>query len=255
MNLQKYLELVKRFRFTRIFILSLALGLGAVLIVALFWVNALGAFKTSTNRYITVTGTSQEDQANQLARFSATISSLNASKEEAVKTATEQSDKLLTALKDFGIEDMDLKTQSMNIYREQESYYEDGVAKFRPADWNASFIIDITLRDIKKASDLTDLLAKSEATNIWGPDFSVDNQDTDTSSLMVKAYADAKTKATVLATAAGKKLGPVISIVDTPNGSQSVLPYYGMERGAGGGGYSPGATSLYGAVAVTFELR
>lgn len=214
----------------------------------------LGLTSIFSKRTITVTGSSTRQQTNQLASFNATVSSKNADKLVAVTEVTKKSEKLITDLKQFGVADKDLKTQNLNIYREQTPYWEDGVQKYKDGDWNSSISIDIILRDLVKSSELTALLAKSDTSNIYGPSFSLSEGESDKTALLKMAFDNAKAKADSLASGMGMKVGKVKSVVE---GSDYGLPVYTAkgEGMGGGGGMEPGSSNVSTILTVTFELR
>ena len=215
----------------------------------------LGLTSVFSKRTITVTGSAAKQQTNELASFNATVSNKNADKIAAVTEVTQKSEKLIADLKQFGVADKDLKTQSLNIYRDQVPFYVDGGQQFRDGDWNASISVDITLRDLSKSSDLTDLLAKSDASNIYGPSYSLTEGESDKTALLKAAFESAKAKADSLANGMGMKVGKVESVME---GSDYGLPIYPLRdagMGAGGGGMEPGSSGVSTTLTVTFELR
>lgn len=209
-----------------------------------------------SRRSITVTGSANRQDTNQLASFNATISSKNVDKATAVSEVNQKSEKLIADLKAFGIADKDFKTQSLNIYRDQSPYWEDGVQKFRDGDWNASISVDITLRDLAKSGDLTDLLAKADTSNIWGPNYSLNEGEPEKAALLKQAFDNAKSKADSLAGGMNSSIGKVLSVVE---GSQYGSPIYPLKDsgmgGGGGGGLEPGSSSVSTSLTVTFELK
>jgi uncharacterized protein len=214
----------------------------------------LGVSSIFSKRNITVTGSSTRQQANQLASFNATVSNKNADKATAVSDVTKKSEKLIADLKQFGIADKDLKTQSLNIYRDQVAYYVDGGQQFRDGDWNASISVDITLRDISKSSGLTDLLAKSETSNIYGPSYSLNEGESDKTELLKNAFDSAKAKAESLAAGMGMKVGKVVNVVEGADYGSPVYSLKGDGMG-GGGGMEPGSSNVSTTLTVTFELK
>ena len=214
----------------------------------------LGLSTIFSRRTITVTGSSTRQQTNELASFNATVSSKNADKLTAVTEVTKKSTKLVTDLKQFGIADKDLKTQSLNIYRDQVPYYDNGVQQYKDGDWNASISMDITLRDLTKSSVLTDLLAKSDTSNIYGPSFALSEGESDKTALLKTAFDNAKTNAGSLASGMGLKVGQVKSVVEGVDTGSVVYTAKGTGMG-GGGGMEPGSSNVSTLLTVTFELR
>ncbi len=214
----------------------------------------MGVSSMFAKRSITVTGSANRQDTNQLASFNATVSSKNADKATAVSEVNQKSQKLVTDLKAFGIADKDLKTQSLNIYRDQAPYWEDGVQKYRDGDWNASISVDIILRDISKSTDLTDLLAKADTSNIWGPNYALAEGEPEKAALLKQAFDSAKAKAQSLAGGMGLKVGKVLTVVEGSDYSP-IYPLRDTGMGGGGGGMEPGSSSVSTSLTVTFELK
>jgi hypothetical protein len=232
------------------------LGFFLVAWVLLLVADRLGLGLTSvfSTRSITVMGTSTRQQTNELASFNATVSGKNVDKAAAVSEVTKKSEKLIADLKQFGIADNDLKTQSLNIYRDQIPYYVDGGQQFKNGDWNASISVDITLRDVSKSSGLTDLLAKSDTSNIYGPSYSLNEGEPDKTALLKEAFDNAKAKASSLAGDMGLKIGKIKSVVEGVDYNTPIYSAKGM-GGAGGGGMESGSSSVSATLTVTFELQ
>jgi hypothetical protein len=232
--------------------------LGLALFAWLFLVAVdklgIGLSTVFSKRSITVSGTSTSQQKNQVARYSAAVSSKNTDKTKAVDEVNSKSAKLVSDIKNFGIPDKDIQTQSVNIYREPEFYYENGVQKNREGDWSANITVETTIRDTTKVEDFTALLTQNDISNIYGPSFSYDDENMDKSALLKAAYDNAKTKADSLAAGMGMKLGKTLSVVE--GSSYGVAPY--LEKagmGAGGAGIEPGSSSVSETLTVTFELK
>lgn len=235
-------------------------GLLGFLLIAWVFLTAtdklgVGVASVLSKRSITVTGSANRQQANQLATFSASVSSKNADKSKAVSEVNQKSEKLVAQLKAFGIESKDLKTQSLSIYREQVPYWDDGVQKYKEGDWNASISVDIILRAVSRAMDLADLLAKAETSSVYGPNYSLSEGEPEKAELLKQAFDNARAKAEVLAGGMGLRVGKVISAVE----GADYTPVYALREmgmgSGGGGGMEPGSTNVSTSLTVTFELR
>ena len=231
-----------------------------VLVLILVWVvpwNRVnwGKITWQPSEVVTVTGEAKSQEKNQIASYTAGVESVNDVKEEAVKEVNTKIAALIKALKEFGIKDADIKTQNMSIYQDEQSYYDNGVSKSRKGQWRVNNSVEIILREIDKANALTDLVTKSGANNVWGPNFSMDDTNKIEKSMYEAAIKDAKEKAESIAKASGRTLGKVLSVNDGV--SNSVYPMYAMKDGAGGGGAvtEPGSTTVYKNLTVVFELK
>jgi hypothetical protein len=214
----------------------------------------LGIATVFSKRSITVSGSANRQETNKLASFNATVSSKNADKAAVMSEVTQKSEKLIADLKAFGVDDKDLKTQSLNIYREQTPYWDNGIQKYQDGDWNGSISVDITLRDISKSGELTTLLAAADTSNIWGPNYSLNEGEPEKAALLKQAFDSAKVKADSLAGGMGLKVGKVLSVVEGST-TNAIYPMRDSAMGAGGGGMEPGSSNVSTSLTVTFELR
>lgn len=203
---------------------------------------------------VTVTGTAKSQEKNQVAVYSAGVSVVSDNKEQAIADVNKKTQSLIDAVKTFGIPAADIKTQNLNVFQSEETYYEEGVQKARPGQWRVNNTIEIKLRNVDSASQLTDILSKSGANNIYGPNFSIEESEAKETSLLGEAINNAKEKANLMAQASGKKLGTIINIVE--GGAQTPIALFRMEGGgAGGAPVEPGSSTVTKTVTVTFELQ
>lgn len=208
---------------------------------------------------ITVTGEAKQDLTSQIANFSAGVTATNKDKQTAIDEVNTQMTKIIQAVKDFGIDQKDIQTQQVSVYQTKDNI-EIMIYPSRPSAkdvWQASNSISITLRDITKASALADLLQASGATNVSGPNYSLDDTTQAQADLLAKAIANAREKADKIATASQRKLGEVITVSEGSSGYPGPLF-------AGGGMMAeksvptpvePGTETVYKSVTVTFELK
>ena len=238
-----------------------AIIIGVVLFVLLLAVGGMflpswGTMTFSPPRTVTVVGEAKSEEKSQIAVFTAGVNAYNDDKNAAVNDVNKKVEAIIEAVKEFGVTPADIKTQSLNIYQQQESYYEDGRQKMRPGQWNVGNTVEIKLRQVDRASALAGVLTKSGATNVYGPNFSFDDTDKQATALFDAAYKNAQEKAGVVAKSTGKKLGNVLTVTEAGSAQQPVMMY--REAGGGGGGGAPieaGTGTVYKTVTVTFELQ
>src|SRR3990170_7544133 len=65
---------------------------------------------------ITVTGQAKQQVANQIAHFNVSVIQTNKDKDIAVEAVNQEMDKIIKAVKELGIEDKDITTQSVSVY-------------------------------------------------------------------------------------------------------------------------------------------
>lgn len=214
-----------------------------------------GKIKWQAAETVTVSGEAKQTQKNQIATFTAGVDAVNDSKENAVKDVNTKMEALIKAAKDFGINQNDIKTQSLSYYQNEEMYYDNGVQKSRKGQWRVSNSIEITLREIDKASAMADMLASSGANNVYGPNFQFDDTTEFENALFEQAIKNAKIKAENIAKSSGRSLGKVISVNEGVGGG-NIYPMYASKMAEGGGApIEVGSGTVSKSVTVVFELK
>lgn len=207
---------------------------------------------------ITVSGEAHLQETSQIATFTAGVTAYNDDKDTAVNEVNENIDSIIKSVKEFGIDGDDIQTQNASVNQRVDAVFEDNTRSVKTGQWQANNTIQITLRDVEKASALTDLLNQSEATTVYGPRFSLDETQDAEVLLLEQAIENAREKAEKIAKSSKRKLGKVITVSE---GSQSPAGIYRSLPEAGGGDTSisapiePGTETVYKNVTVTFELR
>lgn len=213
-----------------------------------------GTITYAPSNTVTVIGTAKTQVTNQKATFSAGVNSVKDNRDDAISEVNKKLQTIIDAAKGFGIIESDIKTQSLNIYQSEESYYEDGRQKSRLGQWRVSNTVDITLRNVSQASDLSSLLIQSGANNVYGPNFSLEDTEKVENDLLQKAVTQAKEKAVGISSVSGKSLGKILSIAE--GNASTFTPFYKNEMGGGGGAPTEaGSSTVEKTVTVTFELK
>lgn len=207
---------------------------------------------------ITVTGEARQDLTSQIANFSAGVTATNVDKQTAVNEVNSAMEKIIKSVKDFGIDEKDIQTQQVSVYQTKEDRPEIMIYPPRPSGkdvWQASNSISIKLRNIDQASALTDLLQQSNATNVYGPDYSLDDTTQAQADLLAKAIDNAREKAEKIAVASKRKLGQVITVSE----GSAIMPgpvFRSMSVAESvPTPVEPGSETVYKSVTVTFELK
>ncbi|MEK7577229.1 MAG: SIMPL domain-containing protein [Patescibacteria group bacterium] len=202
---------------------------------------------------VTVVGEAKSQEKTQIAMFSAGVNAFGDDKQAAVNDVNKKVDAIIQAVKEFGVKADDIKTQSLNMYQNQEQYYEDGRQKTRAGQWNVSNTIEVKLTDVDRAAALASVLTKSGATNVNGPNFSFDDTTGASNDLFDQALKNAAEKAGIVAQSSARKLGKVVSVTE---GYAPAQTFYRMEGGGGGGGgIEPGSGTVNKTVTVMYELE
>jgi uncharacterized protein YggE len=176
---------------------------------------------------------------------------------EAVEENTSQTQGLIQAIREFGIDEKDIRTTNFSIYPRD---------RFDPATGLPSgekvYAVDntvyVTIRDLTKLGDLLDTAVQAGANNINSVQFDVADKDEALREARANAVKDAEAEAQALAQAAGLSLGEIQSI------SFSEAQPYPIFDGKGGGGavaeqaavpIQPGQLTFTVSVNVTYALN
>lgn len=204
---------------------------------------------------VTVTGEAKSQQTTQIATFTAGVTAINDDKQKAVDEVNQKVEALITSVKEFGIPVEDIKTQNLSVYQQEEPVTVGGRQRSTPGQWRVSNDVMITVRDVAKTAALADLLTASGATNVYGPNFAVDDTQKAEVELVDQAIKNAREKAVAIAAASGQEVGKVITVSES--GVSSPIPLYAARDMGGGGGtpIEPGSQTVYKSLTVTFELK
>ena len=114
-------------------------------------------------------------------------------------------------------------------------------------------MLEVTLRDITKATDLLDQLTTSGVNTIYNISYTLADADSLSKQAYDKAVKDAEERATRLAGLSNMNLGRIISVTE-PSANQPGILYGEMGKGAAaGGGVFPGQQNLQIDVIVSYE--
>jgi uncharacterized protein YggE len=236
---------------------ALAIPLTALLVVAILFAvgnyttYSLGSMTFRPAQTVTVTGTSREQQANNEASFSVGVNEYDSDRDAAVALVNETINGIIADLKEFGIPEGDIKTESVSFSRLDDPYRPDVNGQ-----WSANSNITVILRDASRVNELSTLLSASGATNVYGPNFRVAEGSQSEEQLLQSAIENAREKAEAIASGSQVQLGKVISVDETMSGG-GFVPMFDS-RGYGGGGgpaIEAGTTTVSKSVQVTFELK
>ncbi len=222
-------------------------------VLAFYVVFKWQGFRVFNKDLITVVGEYSQLESNNIARFSVSVEDTNADKAQAVEGVTQTMETIIARVKEFGIPEEDLQTQSINIYQREEPYYDNGVQKFRKGDWQVTNSLEITLRDVNRVTELSELLSTVDASSVNGPNFYQDAEGANAQVYYDKALENAREKAVMIAKSEGRSVGAIVNIVE----GYSVPTYNFMESRpmGGGGGIVPGTSQDTVTLTVTYELK
>jgi hypothetical protein len=176
---------------------------------------------------------------------------------EAVRANNAQTQQMIQALTNFGIDANDIRTTNFSIYPFDKYDPLTGTSTGEKY-YSVDNTVYVTIRDLGKLGDLLDTVVSAGANTVNSIQFDVADKDSALKQARADALADAKAKAEELSAAAGVSLGEIqtISFVDS-----SLYPVFDG-RGGGGGGEAaatvpiqPGQLTFTVTVNVTYEIK
>ena len=233
-----------------------------VLAVALFalLMSACGPTTVAAQpplRAVNVTGVGYANLVPDIAYIYVGVHTEKPSAATAVDENNAQTQKMIQALKDFGIAAKDIRTTNFSIWP-QDKY--DPMTGTPTGDkiYMVDNTVYVTVRDLDKLGDLLDTVVGAGANTVNSIQFDVADKSEALKQARAEAVKDAADQAKELADAAGVELGDVQSI-----GFYDSQPYPVFDGKGGGGGavmeaavpIQPGQLTFTVNVSVTYEIK
>lgn len=171
----------------------------------------------------------------------------------ALSQASKTAEDITAAVKNAGIPAEDIQTANVSIWPEQSG---DGNS-ITITGYRASVQVRVKIRDIEAVGEVITAASEAGANEIGGPSFTLDDDADVRNEAIELAIADARKRAEVMADAAGKSLGEIISVSEA---NVSIPPlYYDMGSRAAAEAadvaIEPGQLDISSSVTVVFELK
>lgn len=199
---------------------------------------------------VTVVGQGEVRHKPDIARASVGVEVSAPTVVEASRSAAQRMSELIAALKRVGIAENDIQTSNFSINFERAYPGQPqpmpmaapapppppppgskGPAAPRSAPaamaapalepaglYRVSNTVSIVVRDLAKVGPVLDAAVAAGANNVWGVSFGLDKPEGLEPEARAKAMADARARAEALAKLAGRTLGEVVSVSDSPSG-------------------------------------
>jgi len=219
---------------------------------------------------IDITGKGEVFAVPDIATVTYTIQADGTTALDAQKIVTDKSNKAADFLKQSGVEEKDIKTTnySTNPRYEYPTYppcvdriCPDSIKEPKIIGYQVSENVTVKVRKADDAGKIIEGLTKIAVTNLYGPEFSIDDEDALKAEARKKAIEDAKGKAEALANDLGVKIGRVVSYSESSDGYPI---YYGkaMMDAAGSTasvppspGLSKGENKITSNITITYEIK
>lgn len=181
---------------------------------------------------LTVTGEGEIIAKPDTATFTFTVTKDANTMMEAEEMVSTSVASVVEGAKEIGVTEEDIKTVSYSTYPKYkyEGYTCYGCERLANeiVGYTVSEQVEIKIRNLENVASLATLMSESKVTNLYGPEFSIYDEDGVRESARSLAIEDAKEQAEKLADDLGVKLGRIVSFSD-----ESGYPYpYGNDYGA-----------------------
>lgn len=178
----------------------------------------------------------------------------------AMESLKEDMDDVIAAIKEQGIAEKDIRTQSFNL----RPVYDYNEGRQIPRGYEANQNLQIKVRDLDKVSDVLGAATNAGANQSGGVQFTVDEPESKREEARAEAIAEAQEKARVLADQLGVSLGRVMNFSEHGGGrppqpmhmDSAVMGRGGMEEMQEKAVQLPaGEHELTVQVSITYELK
>ncbi|HEX9947935.1 MAG TPA: SIMPL domain-containing protein [Allosphingosinicella sp.] len=171
---------------------------------------------------VQVSATGRSDTRPDEARFTVGVDTIAATSRAASAQNSATINKVAAALQGLGVKEDDLQTRSITLSR-----IDHGPNRGR---FQANNLIDIKVRDIKRAGEALAAITEAGANVLSGPNLRVSDPENAGRSGYAAAYRAARARAEAYAQAAGLKVARVLAIRDGGEGG-GPAPYPYPEEG------------------------
>lgn len=222
-----------------------------VFLLAIAAALLLPATAIAAERTVSVQATVERAVPNDAARVHFTVSKERQGRAAALRVVAVRLRAVIAAAQSTaGVGPGDVTTGSISVRR---------VKRGKHPVYRASESVTVITHDPNAAGDLVAAGVAAGATSTRGPNFFVGNREAAYNAALVEAFAQAKTKAELLAAAAGTTLGPAITIAESGNVIPVSAPQAkdvsaGIETSASPP-TKPGRSTVTATVAATFALQ
>jgi len=170
---------------------------------------------------------------------------------------TRKMNEAVALVKSLGVDPKDIQTSSYNLSPKYRYDQKSGNSSID--GYQITQTVTVKVRVLDNAAKIVGGLPGVGVNQISGPSFGVEDPDLYLASARAEAFAKARTKAEVLAKAAGVSVGKVVTFSESAGGGYPV-PMYAKAMGMGGDSasvpeFQPGSEEARVNVSVTFEIR
>lgn len=202
---------------------------------------------------ITVTGEATVQATPDMATISLGVTTQGATGAEAMTANNAALAKVIERLKGAGIEDKDLQTQNLSLNPNWSNYDSSSGQVQTITGYTASNILSVRVRDLGKLGSVLDAAVGDGANTLNGLSFDLSQPRPAQDEARKSATKDARARAELLATAAGVKLGRVLSISEN-QGYGGGMPVMYEAKADSAVPVQAGQVGMSAQVSITFEI-
>lgn len=156
---------------------------------------------------------------------------------DAQKKNSETMNVIMAKVKALGIAEDDLQTQNYSVY---ENLIWNGDKQVNESKgWAVNQQLVVKVRDTSKISTVLETAGQNGITNIYGPNFTMDDPNKLKDTAREKAIADAMKKAAEMQKQLGVRFTDVVGYTEWTDSGSYPSYTYGYEKGGMGGGAAP----------------
>ena len=207
-------------------------------------------------RTLSVAGTGDANLEPDIAYIYIGVHTEKLTAAEAVAENTTQTETVIQAIKDFGIDAKDIRTMNFSIWPMDKYDPQSGIATGEKT-YAVDNTVYVTVRKLDTLGDLLDTVIQAGANTVNNIQFDVADKDEALKAARADAVKDAQAKAQELAEASGLTLGEIQTI-----GFSDSVPYPVFDGRGGGGGAAeaavpiqPGQLTFTVVVNATYEVK
>jgi uncharacterized protein YggE len=217
---------------------------------------------SQASNVITVEGSGEVLAVSNIASLDINLSKDGVTAKEAQTLLNESIDSVLKYLKEKGVEDKDIKSEYGGLtpkYSYEKCYSYSCPNNSKIIGYTSTQSIVVKVREVDNANDIRTGLTEIGVTNISGPTFSIDDEESFKVQARSLAIEEAKAKAKVLAKELGVKLGKVANFSENNGGYYPMYKSSAMMSDSSVAESAPilpkGENKITSNVTITYEIR
>jgi uncharacterized protein YggE len=203
-------------------------------------------------RRIVVSGDASAEAAPDRASFTAGVQAEARGARDALRAASGTMTQVLAALEAAGVAKADLQTSELSV----DPLWDDGDGGQRQPQvrgYMASNLVTVRSRDLAALGALIDAASEAGANRFMGLSFDLADPAAQEAEARAAAVAEARARAEQLASAAGVRLGPVLSI--TEQGGAGPMPMFARAEAMPAPPVAPGSVGVTVSVEVVYGIE